>query len=112
MISQKIQVGQILYSYFYKGNTFIVKQHRVDKIDGSFIIINELRNRYDLSSLMQEHFSHDSPMQLFRSEKEIIDNQEFQNLSRYIQNTIERGGCLNLDKARRINSILLEKNSE
>ena len=109
MISQKLEVSQTLYSYFYKENTLVIKEHTIDKIDGEFIIINELRNRYDLSSLVQEHYSHDSPKQLYRSEQEIIDNQEFRNLSRYIEDTIERGGCLNLDKARRINSILLEK---
>lgn len=109
MSSQEIQVGQTLYSYFYKGNTLIIKEHTIDKIDGGFIIINELQNRYDLSSLMQELYSHETPVRLFRSEQEIIDNQEFLNLSRYIEDTIERGGCLTLDKARRINSILLEK---
>lgn len=109
MSIRKIKKGQILYSYSYKGNTAVITEHTVDKIEDEFIIINSLRNRYDIYALMQEYYSHDSPKQLFRSEQELKDFLEFQILSRDIQDTIERGGCLNLDKARRISSILREK---
>jgi len=109
MISQEIKVGQILYSYFYKGNTLVIKEHTIDSIEEDFVIINSIRNRYDIDTLSQEYYSHDSPMKLYRSEQEIKDEQEYQNLRRSIEDTIERGGCLTLDKARRISSILQEK---
>lgn len=109
MISHKIKVGQTLYSYSYKGHDLIIQSHVVKEIEGEFIIVNGLRNRYDMHSLFQEYYSHDSPKELYRSEQELKDSRELATLSRNIQDTIERGGCLNLDKARKINSILLEK---
>jgi len=113
MISQKLEVGQKLYSYsFDKEGNRIQKEHIITKLGKKFLEVGQYSGRYFVQNLKNEEFNpRYNPEYLFVSELAFLEWQELKESMEVIKKRFSGWGVtdLTLNQARKIKSILEEK---
>ena len=113
MISQKLEVGQKLYSYsFDKEGNRIQKEHIITKLGRKFLEVGQYNGRYFVQNLKNEEFNpRYNPEYLFVSEVALMEWLELKECMEIIKKRFSGYGIkdLTLDQARKIKAILEEK---
>jgi hypothetical protein len=113
MISQKLQIGQTLYSYSIdKDGSLKEKEHTITKVGRKFVEVGKYDGVYLTRTLKNKEFNpRYTPERLFTSKTNYLEWRELQESMKLIKDRFSGYGVqdLTLEQARKIKSILEEK---